>query len=200
MNSLINNFEVKLWIFNNLTFITKQNELNENTEQSKKIKKRNDNYKLREDIWGRNIMRTIRPDLKLEKQWTNLFGKYIVKEYFENINMIIKYPKKINGYMPDFEIDNYIIEVKCGTYFTEGTAHEKILGTPFKYCEIPKLYNKPLLIICIGKAEYLGIHKYGFLQGEILNNSKEKQRFIRFYEENNIQLIGYTQLHKLFSD
>lgn len=200
MNSLINNFEVKLWIFNNLTFITKQNELNENTEQSKKIKKRNDNYKLREDIWGRNIMRTIRPDLKLEKQWTNLFGEYIVKEYFENINMIIKHPKKINGYMPDFEIDNYIIEVKCGTYFTEGTAHEKILGTPFKYCEIPKLYNKPLLIICIGKAEYLGIHKYGFLQGEILNNSKEKQRFIRFYEENNIQLIGYTQLHKLFSD
>jgi len=187
MNKLLKNIEVTYWLSNNLTFIT-----NQSTKKSE--------YKKIEDIWGRSVMKTIRPDLKLDKQWTNLFGEYIVREYFENKDIDIKNALNINGYKPDFEIENYIIEVKTGSYFTDGTGHEKILGTPFKYCEIPILYNKPLLIICIGKAELLGKDKYGFLDGTILENSVEKQSFINFFKEKNITYIGFSNLDKLFNN
>jgi len=183
MNKLLTNIQVKNWLDNNLTFITEQ------------VSKKSE-YKRIEDIWGRNVMKSVRPDLKLDKQWTNLFGEYIVREYFENKNIDISHPIKKKGFKPDFEIEKYIIEVKTGSYFTEGTGHEKILGTPFKYCEIPVLYNKPLLIICIGKAEYLGRHKYGFLDGEVLQNCEIKQRYINFFKDNKIYYIGYTELDK----
>jgi hypothetical protein len=58
------------------------------------------------------------------------------------------------------------MEVKCGTYYTNGTAHEKILGCPFKYADIPILYSKPLKIVCIGGAEKICREQYGNLSGE----------------------------------
>ena len=53
---------------------------------------------------------------------------------------------------PDLDLETFkeMIEVKTGSYFTTGTAGEKVPGVPWKYSEVPDLYGKPLLIILIG--------------------------------------------------
>ena len=53
-------------------------------------------------------------------------------------------PTKKNHYQPDLETE--ILEVKSQSFYTSGTAGEKILGCHFKYCEIPELYGKNLFI------------------------------------------------------
>ena len=57
----------------------------------------------------------------------------------------------------------YYVEVKAGAYTVGGTAHEKILGVPFKYEKVVEKTNKPVLILCIGSAEKFG-WKYGLLR------------------------------------
>ena len=51
---------------------------------------------------------------------------------------------------------SYYVEVKAGAYTVGGTAHEKILGVPFKYEKIVEKKSKPVLILCIGSAEKFG--------------------------------------------
>jgi len=106
------------------------------------------------------------------------------KEFYKPINK--------HHYQPDTEVDDAIWEAKANTFFTEGTAGEKILGCPFKYAEIPDLYGKPLKILCMGGAERLCREKYGNLPGH--KCSKQKQKFIDFFRENNIEFIGATDI------
>ena len=47
-----------------------------------------------------------------------------------------------------------IYEVKTSNWTISGTAGEKVLGTMYKYSDIPKFYKKPLKIICIAYQEY----------------------------------------------
>ena len=54
---LFRNNNVVNWIFGDLSFII------ENIPKSK--------YKEKEDEWGRNVLKIKRPDLVLDKQWTN---------------------------------------------------------------------------------------------------------------------------------
>lgn len=145
------------------------------------IIKNNTKYnKIIEDNWGRAIMKTRRPDLKLNKQWTNKLGEHLCEELFQLKDIIINKPQSKNGYIPDFETPNEIIEVKTGTYYTSGTASEKILGCPFKYCEVPQLYNKPLVIVCVGGAEYACKKQYKILYESSI--SQQKQKFIDFFQ------------------
>jgi hypothetical protein len=143
---LLRNKEVIQWIYGDLSFL----KLND-TEKSETKRKELD--KKMEDEWGRKMMKTRRPDKKLDKQWTNLFGEYISEEIYILHGKNPKKPDKKTRFQPDLEIDNYIIEVKTQTYKTTGTVGEKILGVPFKYADVPILYGKSLKIICIGGAE-----------------------------------------------
>lgn len=156
------------WLLGDVSFITSENE------------------------WGRKTMKAIRPDLKLNKQWTNRFGEILCYELELLLNHNPRKPKKINKLQPDLETDEYIIEVKTGTYNTEGTAHEKILGCPFKYAEIPELYGKPLKIVCIGGAEKRCKTQYGNL-GKC---SKQKQKFLDFYKQNGIEFVAFSDILK----
>ena len=61
------------------------------------------------------------------------------------LDKIVKKPVKKENKQPDWEIDDSILEVKTQTFFTSGTAGDKILGCPFKYANIPELYGKPAL-------------------------------------------------------
>lgn len=133
-------------------------------------------------------MKTYYPKANINKQWTNLFGEYVSKEFLKNV----KKPKNISGYQPDFEDENYIWEIKTGTYLTGGTAHEKILGCPFKYCEIPELYGKPLKILCIGGAEKICKEKYKNINCE--NKNLTKIKFLDFYKSQGIEFVGFSFL------
>jgi hypothetical protein len=176
--SLIRNEEVLRWIFEDLSFIS----------EDEKDKKR------LEDEWGRSVLKSRRPDLKLDKQWTNKFGEHIMEEVFLLLGKKISSPMKKEHFKPDMEVEDAIIEIKTQTYFTTGTAGEKILGCPFKYADVPELYNKPLKIICIGGAEKQSRENYGNLRGEI--DSKNKKKFLIFFKENNIEFIGLTDILK----
>jgi hypothetical protein len=148
--------------------------------------------KAHEDAWGQGVMRAIRPDLKLDKQWTNRFGEYLCQEVLTRAGKTVTKPIKKLNYQPDLETDDEIIEVKTGTYFTTGTAGEKILGCPFKYADIPELYGKPLKIVCIGGAEKMCREVYGNLPGE--KCTPQKQKFINFFRDNKIEFVGLSTL------
>ena len=134
------------------------------------------------------------------KQWTNKFGEDICKELFILLGKDIKNAtkkscsegEKEKRFQPDFETDEYVIEAKTETYFTEGTASEKILGVPFKYADIPELYGKMLKIVCIGGAEQMCVEEYGILSDRMI--TRQKQKFIDFYKENKIEYIGASQI------
>lgn len=172
---LLRDITVLQWIFGDTSFL---NNISKNEE----------------DIWGRNILKIKRPDLKLDKQWTNKFGEHICEEIYYLMNENIKTATKKENYNPDLETDKYIIEVKTQTYYTIGTAGEKILGCPFKYAEIPELYSKPLRILCIGGAEKISREQYGNLLGS--KCSKQKKRILDFYKSINIEFISATEMLK----
>jgi hypothetical protein len=138
------------------------------------------------------MLKVRRPDLKLDKQWTNKFGEHICEELYMMLGKQVSKPIKKQHYQPDSEVDDAIIEAKAQTYYTSGTAGEKILGCPFKYAEIPQLYGKPLRIVCMGGAEKVCRESYGNLPGE--KHSLQKKKFIEFFRENGIEYIGATDI------
>lgn len=108
--------------------------------------------------WNMKIMEKIRPDLfKKEHSQNSLFGPFgemLVKEYYILTGeYITDKPEKKNGHDLDLETITKMIEVKTGSYFTTGTAGEKIYGVPYKYSDVPELYEKPLVIILIGSSK-----------------------------------------------
>lgn len=172
------------WLYADFSFLPPIEKKNKTSDQNK--------YKIHEDKWGQETLRKRRPDLKLDKQWTNKFGEHICEELYMLFGKKLTKPKKKDNYQPDSEVDDAILEAKAGTYFTGGTAGEKILGCPFKYAEIPDLYSKPLKIICIGGAEKLCREQYGNLPGK--KCTRQKAKFLKFFKENRIEYIGATDI------
>jgi len=181
---LLRNIEVIMWLFNVLTFLPP---IESTTKTADELK-----LKALEDAWGQQMLKTRRPDLKLDKQWTNRFGEYICEELFILQGKNVSKPVKKEHYQPDIEVDNAIIEAKTQTFYTNGTAGEKILGCPFKYADIPSLYNKPLIIVCMGGAEKVCRESYGNLPG--MKCTPQKQKYLEFFKENNIEYIGATDI------
>ncbi len=118
--------------------------------------------------------------------------EHLCEEILTLMDKPVQKPVKKKRYLPDLETDDAIWEAKAGTYFTTGTAHEKILGCPFKYAEIPHLYGKPLKIVCLGGAEKVCREQYGNLQGELC--SPQKKEFLDFYKERGIEFVAATDL------
>lgn len=186
---LLRDKEVVMWLFGDLSFLPQIDEKNKSADSAK--------YKVLEDKWGQTVLKKRRPDLKLHKQWTNKFGEHICEEMYMLFGKTVTKPVKKNHYQPDLEIDNSIIECKSGTFYTGGTANEKILGCPFKYAEIPELYQKPLKILCIGGAEKMCRESYGNLTGT--KCSMQKNKFIQFFRENQIEYIGVSDMLRKLS-
>jgi hypothetical protein len=183
---LLRNKEVIMWLFGDLSFLPPIEKKNKTADESK--------YKVLEDKWGQNTLKIRRPDLKLDKQWTNKFGEHLCEEIYMLTGKEVSKPIKKENYQPDSEIDDAILEAKAGTFYTGGTAGEKILGCPFKYAEIPDLYLKPLRIICMGGAEKICREQYGNLAGA--KCTRQKKRFLDFFKENKIEYIGATDILK----
>ena len=179
---ILRDINVLKWLFGNLTFLNLP-EINSNT------------IKLCQDIemnWGCSVVRDkIQEDFD-SRQWTTIFGETVTKELYELMghSVELKVPKK-NGLKPDVETGTHMVEAKTQTYLMTGTAAEKILGTPFKYAEVPVLYRKPLHILCLGGAERES-RKYGIL-GKIPGRKQaRKQAFIEFYQSMDIHFVAAT--------
>ena len=183
---LLKEKEVIQWLFGDISFLPEIEKKNKTADKA--------TLKVLEDKWGQNILKKRRPDLKLDKQWTNKFGEHLCEEICIIKGKEYNKPINKNHYEPDLEIDEYIIEAKTQTFYTEGTAGEKILGCPFKYAEVPGLYLKPLKIICIGGAEDICRYKYGNLPGP--KCSIEKKRLLDFYKDIGIEYVGVTDILK----
>jgi hypothetical protein len=183
---LLRNREVIMWLFGDLSFLPPIEKKNKTSDEVK--------YKILEDKWGRDMLRTRRPDLNLNKQWTNKFGEHLCEELYALLGKDVSKPVKKEHYQPDYEVDDAIVEVKTGTFYTSVTAGEKILGCPFKYAEIPDFYSKPLKILCIGGAEKICREQYGNLAGS--KCSIRKKIFLNFFKENRIEYIGATDILK----
>ena len=183
---LLRQKEVIQWLFGDLSFLSPIEKKNKTADEAK--------YKVLEDKWGQDMLKIRRPDLKLDKQWTNKFGEHLCEEIYILHGKEVSKPVKKEHYQPDSEIDDAIIEAKAGTYHTSGTAGEKILGCPFKYAEIPDLYSKPLKILCMGGAEKVCRQNYGNLAGE--KCTVQKKRFLDFFKENSIEYVGATDVLK----
>jgi hypothetical protein len=181
---LLKEKEVIMWLFSELSFLPSIEKKNKTADTKR--------YKELEDIWGREILKKRRPDLKLDKQWSGKFGEYVCEEILRLLGKMPHKPIKIQHYQPDYEVDDAIWEAKTETFYTEGTAGEKILGCPFKYAEIPELYAKPLRILCIGGAEKACREQYGNLKGS--KCSSRKNTFLQFYKDIGIEYVGATDL------
>jgi hypothetical protein len=186
---LLRQKEVVQWLFGDLSFLPPIEKKNKTADDAK--------YKALEDSWGQAVLRTRRPDLRLDKQWTNKFGEHICEELYILAGKTVTKPAAKNHFQPDGEVDNAILEAKAQTFFTSGTAGEKILGCPFKYAEIPELYGKPLKIICMGGAEKVCRESYGNLPGP--RCSAQKKKFLEFFRENKIEYVAASELLTAFS-
>jgi hypothetical protein len=172
------------WLFGDLSFLPEIGKKNKTADEAK--------LKVLEDEWGRETLKKRRPDLKLDQQWTNKFGEIICEELYMLLGKTVTKPEKKDHYQPDLETEDYIIEAKAQTFFTSGTAGEKILGCPFKYSEIPELYGKPLKIVCMGGAEKVCRESYGNLPGT--KCTAQKKKFLDFFRENNIEFIAASDI------
>lgn len=157
--------------------------------------------KILEDEWGLKLLSFLREIIKeknkeSQRNWTTKIGETIAKEIQILLGKSVSHPKPIQTWEPDLETEDYVIEVKSQTYFTTGTAGEKILGVPFKYAEIPALFGKPLRIICLAYAEQVCIESYGIFPGD--KQTETRKKIIDFYETLNIRFIKTTELLKLF--
>ena len=181
---LLRQKEVVQWLFGDLSFLPKIEEKNKTADEKK--------YKILEDKWGQDMLKKRRPDLRLDKQWTNKFGEHLCEELYTLLGKVVTKPIKKENFQPDSEVDDFILEAKAQTFHTSGTAGEKILGAAFKYFTIPSLYGKGLRILCMGGAEKVCRENYGNLPGPKM--CAEKKKLIDFYRSENIEYVGATDI------
>jgi hypothetical protein len=160
----------------------------ENPFKDKSAKSR----KEKEDKWGKKVSG------KNSVQWTTDLSENILKEYlsFKGFDVYKKKYKSKDGKIldPDFETKDGIYECKCRSWNTSGTAGEKILGTPFKYCELPVLSGKRLNIVLMAYQEEEA-EKFGIFG----SNSKEKNEMVEEWKRKNIYFVKFTSLLKEYT-
>lgn len=147
--------------------------------------------KKKEDEWGKSVIGYP------TNQWTTKLGESILKEILllldknptrVKVPLVGKNNKKL---LPDFETDDGMYENKARTYTTSGTAGEKILGTPLKYCEIPRLYKKPLYIVCMAYQEVEASNTFHLFEPQ---SDELKGMILDFDEKWNIKYLRATEL------
>lgn len=186
---LLRDEEVVKWMFGDVEFLN----ISDKTKNKSNDDKRR---KINEDVWGWTKYRDIIKPLKeiSKKQWTTCFGQVIGRELSLLQNNNVWRPKKKSKHEPDLETDSHVIEIKTQTYFTTGTAGEKILGSPFKYASVPRLYGKPLIILCIGGAEKISREMYGNLGTKANAEQRKMLKFLR--DELSIAFEGAMDILK----
>ena len=178
---------VVMWLCGRVDFLPEHERTNKKTKDNAKRKKL-------EDQWGQSLQKRIRSDRNSGGQWTTLVGEQIGRELMILSGESVSKPACINGFAPDLETINAVVEVKTQTYHTSGTAGEKIMGVPFKYSDVPGLYGKPVQILCIAGAEKVSRESYGILPGNNVRFTPSKQRQLEFWRGEGFVFVGATDI------
>lgn len=141
-----------------------------------------------EKSWGNHII-----GQSNNGNWTTVLGEHMVRDVLIMRGENPRRPQGKGGYSPDWETDDYIYEVKTRNWTTSGTAGEKVLGTMYKYSDIPILYEKPLKIVCVAYQEYELSNGTTRIFGEV---SENKQRFLDLAKTMNIEYMKFSDLVK----
>jgi hypothetical protein len=164
--------------------------LNKPTRNEKKedqtIGQQNEKCKNEEKVWGNKMI-----GQSDNGQWTTLLGEGLVYDVLTLLEQNPRRPSSKGGFIPDWETDDYIYEVKTSNWWVSGTAGEKVLGTFMKYQDISELYGKPLKIVCVAYQEYeltYGKTKYF---GEITEKTKTILEIAKSW---NIEYIKFSDL------
>lgn len=181
-----------------------------NVEFDKHHKTKNkDLLKKYEDEWGNMIRRKYKLKLKDDdnlKNWSNTFGETIVGDYLKYVNRSrdlkeqgrVRNPNfsKIKHHDYDYLDSDFVYEVKMGTYFTTGTAHEKLYGIPWKYSDTYSLTNKPLKVVCLCEAERHA-KEWGLIENDNHPISQDKIK-LRDYFKNELKITfhGFSDMLK----
>lgn len=123
--------------------------------------------------------------------WTTLLGEGLVHDVLMMRGENPRKPERRNGYEPDWETDDYIYEVKTRNWTTSGTAGEKVPAVMYKYSDIPKIYGKPLRIVCVAYQEWELTNGTTRIFGDV---SERKQRFLDLASEMGITYMPFSQL------
>ena len=142
-----------------------------------------------ERLWGNEMI-----NKKNNKQWTTKLGENLVYQILKKQGKNPEKPKKKNNFLPDWETDEYIYEVKSSSWWVPGTAGEKVLGTFIKYQDIPKLYNKPLRIVCVAFQEYE--LTYGKTPYFGKNVTEKTKKILDLAKSWNIEYVKFSDLVK----
>lgn len=173
---MLTNEEIFSWVFEDLDYLRSFDK----------------NLKNAEDKWGKNMLKRYWPQYQEEKrkQWTNKFGENLCKEYLQLIGKEnIESQKKKDGSQPDFLTKNEIWEVKTGTYYTSGTAHDKIASVPWNYGgDMKKFEKSALMILCIGGAEKYSRNKLGIFPGP--KQTEFRKLELAHWKSKNIHFIS----------
>tara|TARA_B100001996_G_scaffold317806_2_gene261219 strand:+ start:5779 stop:6411 length:633 start_codon:yes stop_codon:yes gene_type:complete len=113
------------------------------------VKQLRDEAKKKEFEWGNSII-----NQKDNGNWSTTLGQNLVRDVLKLLGKNPRKPEKKDGYIPDWECDDAIYEVKTRNWTTGGSAGEKVLGVMYKYSDIPVLYGKPLYIVLVAYQEY----------------------------------------------
>ena len=130
-------------------------------------------------------------------QWTTLLGEKLVFDVLQARGENPRKVVRIDGFEPDWETDDYIYEVKTSNWWVSGTAGEKVYGTFIKYQNIPRLYGKPLKIVCVAYQEYELTNGKTKYFGE--NITKKTQLILDIAKSWDIEYIRFSDLIKPLS-
>jgi len=166
---LLRDMNVIRWIYGDLSYLRNKKDENE---------------------WGIYIMK--KNSIKFGTCWSHIYGEQLCKEIYILQNNYVRIPDIRCRYRPDIEVDNKIIEVKTQTYYNKGSVGEKVLGVPYKYIDIPRIYGKELEIICVGGMEKMSKEKYGNLEGDKMND--RRREIIDKYKSMGIRYVGLSDI------
>lgn len=144
--------------------------------------------KTQETEWGNSIIGQTN-----NGNWTTLLGERLVYDVLALKGENPRKPQTKNGYSPDWETDEYIYEVKTRNWTTTGTAGEKVFGVMYKYSDIPKLYGKPLKIVCVAYQEYELVSGNTKIFGEV---SETKKMYLDLAKSLGIEYVKFSDLVK----
>ena len=146
-----------------------------------------------EKVWGNNMIGQVN-----NGNWTTKLGEGLV---FDILNIMGENPRKPETkcrFKPDWETDNFIYEVKTSNWWVDGTAGEKVLGTWIKYQDIPKIYGKPLIIVCIARQEQeLTYGKTKYFGNEI---SPKTRQILELAKSWGITYVPFSELCKKYNE
>ena len=165
--------------------LTKPNKLEKQTNKS--IAVLNKEAQEAEKKWGNEII-----GQHNNGQWTTKLGEQLVYDILNLKGENPRKPVRKGGFEPDWETDEYIYEVKTSNWWVSGTAGEKVLGTWIKYQDIPKLYGKPLKIVCVAYQEWE--LTYGKTQYFGANITSKTQKILELAKSWNITYLPFSQL------